>query len=104
MDEWKKNYLKMSYTTEKWQYVIELVFGYLSALYILILSVSICLLLYIAPESLETWLMLIIAIDSIIAMVLFVPLYNWIEGSERFQNKYNIKFNAEYSHLMNEMD
>jgi len=104
MDEWEKNYLKMSYTTEKWQYMIELVFGYLSALYILILSVSICLLLYITPESLEMWLMLIIAIDSIIVMFLFVPFYNRIEGSEWFQNKYNIKFNAEYSHWMKEMD
>lgn len=104
MDEWEKNYLKESYTMEKWQYMIELTFGYLSALYILILSASICLLLYIAPESLEVWLMLIIIIDSIIAMILFVPFYNWIEGSERFQNKYNIKFNAKYSHWMKEMD
>lgn len=104
MNDQKENYLKMSYTTGKWQYVTELTFGYLSALYILILSASICLLIYITPESLEVWLILIVSIDSIIVMILFMPFYNRIEGSERFQNKYNIKFNTRYSHWMKEMD
>lgn len=92
-------YLRMCYTTDKWEYMSTMVFLVLSVAFVA--GLSIIILLTMGSQMIEISLIIYCFTFFFIGSISFKPLLNHVENSNRFQGRYDKQFQTRYSHLIN---
>jgi len=92
-------YLRMCYTSGKWEYMFIRVFLILSVIFIT--GFSIIILLMMGSQMIEISLIVYCLVFFYIGSILFKPLLYYVENSKRFQERYDEQFQTRYSHLIN---
>ncbi len=92
-------YLRMCYTTGKWEYMFIKVYLILSI--ILTIGFSIIILLMMESQMIEISLIIYCLVFFYIGSMLFKPLLHCVENSKWFQERYDKQFQTKYSHWFN---
>lgn len=93
-------YLRMCYTSGKWEYMFIRVYLILSV--ILTIGFSIIILLMMESQMIEISLIVYCLVFFYIGSILFKPLLHYVENSKWFQKRYDEQFQTKYSHWFNE--
>lgn len=92
-------YLRMCYTTGKWEYMFIKVFLILSVIFTT--GFSIIILLMMGSQMIEISLIIYSFASLFIGSISFKPLLNRVENLNWFQERYDEVFQTRYSHLIN---
>ena len=92
-------YLRMCYTSGKWEYMFIRVFLILSVIFTT--GFSIIILSMMGSQMIEISLIVYCLVFFYIGSILFKPLLYYVENSKWFQERYDEQFQTRYSHLIN---